>query len=41
MALLEFVDEHRDDKEICEVVRKRQVELWDNPTYKRVIGGAK
>ena len=41
MALLEFIDEHSEDKELCEVVRKRQVELWDNPTYKRVIGGAK
>ena len=41
MALLEFVDEHSEDQELCEVVRKRQVELWNNPTYKRVIGGAK
>ena len=39
MALLEFIDEHSDDKELCEVVRKRQAELWNNPTYKRVIGG--
>lgn len=39
MALLEFIDEHSEDKELCEVVRKRQAELWNNPTYKRVIGG--
>ena len=38
-ALLEFIDEHREDKELCEVVRKRQVELWNNAVYKRVIGG--
>lgn len=39
MALLEFIDEHSEDKELCEVVRKRQAELWNNSTYKRVIGG--
>lgn len=39
MALLEFIDEHSEDKELCEVVRKRQTELWNNPVYKRVIGG--
>ena len=38
-ALLEFIDEHKDDKELCDVVRRRQVELWDNAVYKRVIGG--
>ena len=38
-ALLEFIDEHKDDKELCDVVRRRQVELWDNVVYKRVIGG--
>ena len=41
VALLEFLDEHRDDKEICEAIRIRQSELWINPTYKRAIGGAK
>jgi len=39
VALLEFIDEHSEDKEICDVVRKRQCELWDNAVYKRVIGG--
>lgn len=41
VALLEFLDDHRDDKEICEAIRIRQSELWINPTYKRAIGGAK
>ena len=40
MALLEFIDEHNEDKELCDVVRRRQVELWNNPVYKRLIGGA-
>ena len=40
-ALLEFIDDHGEDKEMCDVVRRRQVELWDNPVYKRLIGGAK
>lgn len=39
VALLEFIDEHRDDRELCEAVRIRQAELWNNPTYKRTIGG--
>lgn len=39
VALLEFLDDHRDDKEICEAIRIRQSELWINPTYKRAIGG--
>ena len=41
VALLEFLDDHRDDKEICEAIRIRQSELWINPTYKRAIGGTK
>ena len=41
VALLEFIDEHRDHPSICDVVRRRQVELWNNPVYKRLIGGAK
>lgn len=41
VALLEFIDEHRDHPSICDVVRRRQVELWDNPVYKRLIGGTK
>lgn len=39
VALLEFIDEHRGDAELCEAVRIRQTELWNNPTYKRTIGG--
>lgn len=39
VALLEFMDDHRQDRELCEAVRIRQTELWNNPTYKRVIGG--
>ena len=41
VALLEFIDEHRGDAELCEAVRVRQTELWNNPTYKRTIGGAR
>ena len=41
VALLEFIDEHRGDAELCEAVRIRQTELWNNPTYKRTIGGTK
>jgi len=41
VALLEFLDDHRGDAELCEAVRIRQAELWINPTYKRTIGGAK
>ena len=40
VALLEFLDDHRGDAELCEAVRIRQSELWINPTYKRAIGGA-
>ena len=40
-ALLLFLEEHNGDRELCEAVRKRQVELWNNPTYRRIIGGAK
>lgn len=41
MALLAFIHEHRDDKEVCEAVRIRQSELWTNTTYKKAVGGAK
>lgn len=37
-ALLYFINEHSDDREICEAVRKRQADLWTNPVYRRVIG---
>ena len=39
-ALLRFIDGHRDDAELCEAVRIRQAELWNNPTYRRIMGGA-
>lgn len=45
-ALLQFISDHApyypDEEECYELlraVRKRQVELWDNPVYKRVFGG--
>ena len=38
-ALLDFLATHKSDKEICELVRTRQAELWNNACYKRVIGG--
>ena len=34
-ALIDFLEEHRDDKELCEAVRIRQMELWANPVYRR------
>ena len=41
VALLEFIDEHREDKQLCTAVRIRQSELWSNAVYKRVLGGGK
>ena len=38
-ALLNFLEEHYNDPELCEAVRMRQLELWDNPTYKQIFGG--
>lgn len=38
-ALIDFLECNSDDREICEAIRKRQVELWDNECYKRVIRG--
>lgn len=38
-ALLDFLATHKSDKEICELVRTRQAELWNNACYKRVFGG--
>ena len=37
-ALLDFLEKHQDDKQICEAIKIRQANLWrDNPTYKKVF----
>ena len=38
-ALLEFLELHRSDIELCGAVRIRQTELWNNAVYKRTFGG--
>ena len=38
-SLIEFLNNNEDDEELCEAVRQRQAELWNNPCYKRVFGG--
>lgn len=38
-ALLEFLEIHRNDIELCGAVRIRQTELWNNAVYKRTFGG--
>jgi len=38
-ALLDFLEENREDKKLCEAIRIRQTELWNNGTYKRTFGG--
>ena len=38
-ALLEFLELHRNDIELCGAVRIRQTELWNNAAYKRTFGG--
>ena len=38
-ALLEFLELHRNDIELCGAVRIRQTELWNNAVYKRTFGG--
>ena len=38
-ALLEFIELHRNDIELCGAVRIRQTELWNNAVYKRTFGG--
>lgn len=37
--LLNFLRHHVNDDEICEAIRKRQTELWDNAVYKKLFGG--
>ena len=38
-ALLGFLKDYNDDPELCDAVRRRMIELWDNPVYKRCFGG--
>ena len=38
-ALLDFLEENREDRELCEAVRQRMTELWNNAVYKRIFGG--
>lgn len=35
--LLRFLEKHQEDRELCEVVRIRQLELWGNPAYKSLF----
>jgi len=35
--LIDFLDCHSFDNGIHELIRKRQLELWDNPTYKSIF----
>ena len=37
-AIVDFLANHKNDQEICEAVRQRQSELWNNACYKRVFG---
>lgn len=36
-ALIGFLQEHQEDRRVCEAVRLRQLELWNNNTYKTVF----
>lgn len=38
-ALLNFLEDNRDDAELCYAVRQRMSELWNNAVYKRTFGG--
>ena len=35
--LIEFLYEHQKERSLCEAVRLRQLELWNNPAYKTVF----
>lgn len=35
--LLEFVVDYSDDRVMCEIVRQRQAELWENRVYKAIF----
>ena len=39
LYLISFLFYRQSDTELCEAVRQRQAELWNNPCYKRVFGG--
>lgn len=36
-ALLNFLEKHQNDKDLCDAVRIRQAELWNNPAYKSIF----
>ena len=38
-ALCDFLERNHDDSHICEAIRIRQAELWNNAAYKRTFGG--
>ena len=38
-ALCDFLERNQDDPYICEAIRIRQAELWNNAAYKRTFGG--
>ena len=38
-ALCDFLERNQDDSYICEAIRIRQAELWNNAAYKRTFGG--
>ena len=38
-ALIDFLMLNGNDKEICNVVRTRQCELWNNAVYRKNFGG--
>lgn len=39
-ALIDFLDKYSDDKALCQAVCRRLSDLWKNPCYMRVFGGA-
>ena len=36
-ALIDFLDSWEHDPEVCQAVRMRMTELWDNPIYKKIF----
>ena len=36
-ALFNFLEKHQNDKDLCDAVRIRQTELWNNPVYKSIF----
>ena len=38
-ALLDFLENNREDMELCFAVRQRMTELWSNAVYRRTFGG--